>query len=322
MTHIPKFVLAFPCILLVFAVQVCAHEAPTLSQAPSLAAPAYPDSAEGLRSLLNHVLVVAKGESSQAELAALIKEMEVPHYEKWAVVTYGDERGERWAASYGKNIETDEKDLADKFTNLAKQAGAFFVQKVEEGSQSPGGFDADFVHNVKQSVDAFYAEWRPSANSQSLNADPIGYFLFIDGKFRWDKNIRFIKLQALPRTLKPPPAADTNQTRSSQSDSSGGPQHVLTAGVQGVSYPSCRYCPAAEFPKNLRKTYAEGTVALRVIVQPDGHATDIQVTKSAGPDFDKKAVEAVSTWLFHPALGPGGEPVPVHQAIEVSFHRY
>jgi TonB family protein len=322
MMHVPKFVLAFPCILLVFVVQVCGQQVDTPSQAPSLAEPAYPDSAEGLRSLLNHVLAVAKAENSGTELAGIIKEMEIPDYEKWAVATYGDERGERSAESYPKTLESDESDLAEKFGRCAKQNGAFFVQKVEEGSQSPGGFDSDFLHNVKQPADAFYAEWRPSASSQSPNADPIGYFLFIDGKFRWDTSIRFFKLQALPRTLKPPPAADTNQTRSRPPDSSLAAQRVFIPGAQGVSYPKCAYCPAAEYPKKLRKTNAEGTVLLKVIVQPDGRATDIQVVKSAGPDFDKQAIEAVSKWLFHPALGPNGEPVPVQQSIDVSFHTY
>jgi TonB family protein len=322
MTHIPKFVLAFACVLLVFALQVCAQEAPTPSQAPSLAVPAYTDSADGLRALLNHVLAVAKGGSSEAELAALIKEMEVPDYEKWAAVTYGDERGERWATSYGKNIETDEKDLADKFTHLATEDGAVSVQNVEEGSHSPGGFDADFIRNVKQSVDAFYAEWRPSANSQSQNADPIGYFLFIDGKFRWDKNIRFLKLETLPGTLKPPAVAGSYQISSRPPDSSAGAKRVFASGTHGAGYPACAYCPAAEYPKSLRKTNAEGTVSLKVTVQPNGHATDIVVTKSAGPDFDKKAIEAVGKWIFRPALGPDGKPVPVQQPIEVVFHQY
>jgi outer membrane biosynthesis protein TonB len=48
--------------------------------------------------------------------------------------------------------------------------------------------------------------------------------------------------------------------------------------------------------------------------------TDIEVEKSAGPDFDNKAIEAVSKWLFHPALDPNGDPVAVREAIEVSFH--
>ena len=60
-------------------------------------------------------------------------------------------------------------------------------------------------------------------------------------------------------------------------------------------------------------------MALQAIIQLNGHATDIQVVKSAGLGLDEKAVDAVRTWRFKPAIGPDGTPVPTIAPIEVNF---
>ena len=58
---------------------------------------------------------------------------------------------------------------------------------------------------------------------------------------------------------------------------------------------------------------------LQVVIQPDGHATNITVVKGPGLGLEEKAIEAVKTWRFKAALGPGGTPVATLVPIEVSF---
>ena len=58
------------------------------------------------------------------------------------------------------------------------------------------------------------------------------------------------------------------------------------------------------------------------MITADGRATDIHVAKGLGLGLDEKAVEAVRTWRFRPALGPDGKPASVRQTIEVTFHLY
>jgi TonB family protein len=60
-------------------------------------------------------------------------------------------------------------------------------------------------------------------------------------------------------------------------------------------------------------------VTLQVVVLPDGSATNIEVVKGVGLGLDEKAVEAVRTWKFKPALGPNGTPVATVVPVEVSF---
>ena len=90
-------------------------------------------------------------------------------------------------------------------------------------------------------------------------------------------------------------------------------------GVFGVGYPSCLYCPDPPYSDEARKAKFEGVVTLQAIIQLNGHATDIQVVKSAGLGLDEKAVDAVRTWRFKPAIGPDGTPVPTIAPIEVNF---
>lgn len=63
-------------------------------------------------------------------------------------------------------------------------------------------------------------------------------------------------------------------------------------------------------------------VNLIAIITADGKASDIHVVKGLGMGLDEKAIEAVRTWRFKPALGPDGRPAPVRQLIEVTFHLY
>ena len=62
----------------------------------------------------------------------------------------------------------------------------------------------------------------------------------------------------------------------------------------------------------------QGTVLLKVTIDVDGRAKDMQVIKGVGLGLDEKAVEAIGAWRFKPGE-LGGAPVPVQAQIEVNF---
>lgn len=97
---------------------------------------------------------------------------------------------------------------------------------------------------------------------------------------------------------------------------------IFNAGTGGYGYPSCLYCPRAEFSDEAMKAKYQGVVTLVALITADGRATDIQVVKGLGLGLDEKAIAAVRTWRFKPALGPNGRPATVRQTIEVSFHLF
>ncbi len=97
---------------------------------------------------------------------------------------------------------------------------------------------------------------------------------------------------------------------------------VPASGQAGYSYPACANCPAAPYDQRAVDHRYQGTVLLSVIVGADGRASNIVVLKALPYGLTAKAVEAVSSWKFKPALGPHGTPAPVRQTIEVTFHLY
>jgi TonB family protein len=96
-------------------------------------------------------------------------------------------------------------------------------------------------------------------------------------------------------------------------------QPVFHPGKDGVGYPNCLYCPEPQYSQEARDAKFQGIVVLQVIIQPDGHGTNIQVVKKAGLGLDERALEAVRSWTFKPALGPDGKPVATVTDIEVNF---
>jgi periplasmic protein TonB len=58
---------------------------------------------------------------------------------------------------------------------------------------------------------------------------------------------------------------------------------------------------------------------LMLTVGTDGVPRNVRVIRSLGMGLDEKAVEAVQTWKFEPAM-KDGQPVALELAVEVDFH--
>jgi len=89
----------------------------------------------------------------------------------------------------------------------------------------------------------------------------------------------------------------------------------------GVSAPKAVYAPDPEYSEEARKAKYQGTCVLWLVVGPDGHPRDIKVARTLGLGLDEKAIEAVKTWKFEPAM-KDGKPVAVQINVEVSFRLY
>jgi len=89
----------------------------------------------------------------------------------------------------------------------------------------------------------------------------------------------------------------------------------------GVSAPKAVYSPDPEYSEEARKAKYQGVCVLYVEVGPDGRTRNIHVMRTLGLGLDEKAIEAVKTWKFDPAM-KDGKPVTVAVNIEVTFHLY
>jgi TonB family protein len=86
----------------------------------------------------------------------------------------------------------------------------------------------------------------------------------------------------------------------------------------GASAPVLIYHPEPEYSEEARHAKLEGTVMLSLVVDENGKAQDIRVTKPLGHGLDEKAVEAVKKWRFKPGM-KDGKPVPVIASLEANF---
>jgi protein TonB len=90
----------------------------------------------------------------------------------------------------------------------------------------------------------------------------------------------------------------------------------------GISSPVAIYDPEPEFSDEARRAKYQGIVVLSVIVDAQGKPQNIHVVRALGMGLDEKAIEAVKTWKFKPAMKDGKTPVPVAVNVEVNFHLY
>jgi TonB family protein len=292
---------------------------PSGSVAPS--SYTYPDSTEGLRNLLQDVLAAAKA-GDRPKLLSLVNQMEIPNYEAWFTKTYGLERGESVAGFYGRNLDRNERDFQELFMEFATQDVEISARKVNDALEPGRRFEFGMLEDLQQPVDIFFASWKKNGSSSDSIGDPIGYFVFVDGAFRWNSTIRLLRIR---------PGGVPNIRRFQsfpQDQTAGGPNNPpggrksdgsFTFGPGPANLARCNYCPSPEYPKKARAEHAEGSVLLQVIVQLDGRATDIEVLKTPRPDFAEKAIEAVQKWRFTPAIGPKGDPVATTVPIEMTF---
>ena len=85
--------------------------------------------------------------------------------------------------------------------------------------------------------------------------------------------------------------------------------------------PRAIYSPGPHYSKKARKEKVQGTVVLWAIVDREGRAKVIRVSRSVGSGLDEEAIKAVSKWKFEPGTS-GGVPVPVQINVEVNFRLY
>lgn len=168
------------CFFVTFPLQVREQQLP-----PTIAAISYPNNDEGLRQLLNNMLVTTKKHDLE-HLQSMIREMEIPDYESWFTKNFGQEKGESWAEPYGRWLTRSEKDFEELMTKLANMEGQFVVEKIDT-AKTYDLFDGP--------LDGYIARWKDPAAPKGKELVTIADFFFVEGKFRWDSNGRYFPFQ-------------------------------------------------------------------------------------------------------------------------------
>ena len=88
--------------------------------------------------------------------------------------------------------------------------------------------------------------------------------------------------------------------------------------ADGVTPPRVLQKVDVQYTEEARRDKISGTVQLSFVVQEDGMAHDINVTKSLDPGLDRNAATALEQWHFAPGT-LNGEPVAVRAVVEVNY---
>ncbi len=163
---------------------IAAQQVPSTSSHASTT-DAYPNKSEGLRQLLDNMLLVAK-KDDLARLQSMIRETEIPNYESWFTTMFGRESGESWAEPYGRWLAKNEKEFQELMVRLAHMDGEFVVEKGGAMRKS------DLLNNP---LDGYRADWRTPRTSKGGEVVHIADFFFIEGKFRWDSTVEYFPFQ-------------------------------------------------------------------------------------------------------------------------------
>ena len=68
----------------------------------------------------------------------------------------------------------------------------------------------------------------------------------------------------------------------------------------GVKPPTLAYKVEPEYSEEARAAKLQGTVLLKVVIDVDGLAKDIEVVNGQGLGLDEQAVAAIMRWKFNP----------------------
>jgi TonB family protein len=98
-----------------------------------------------------------------------------------------------------------------------------------------------------------------------------------------------------------------------QGDRYGGPY------ANAVTRPACAYCPDPQYTDEAREAKLQGTVAVEVLISPDGRAARMRLVRGIGMGLDERALETIRTWKFIPARDAARRPIPTWITVEVLF---
>jgi TonB family protein len=144
----------------------------------------YPNTPDGLHQLLDDLLLAARNDD-QTKLRSQIAEMEIPNYENWFASTFGQEKGQRLAGTYGESLQATEMQFEMLCTELAKQKGEIAIEKVDTIKRYGA---------LAGPLDEYMANWKKTDDSAGPDSQSIGVFYFLDGKFRANGSLHDVRI--------------------------------------------------------------------------------------------------------------------------------
>jgi TonB family protein len=289
-SHFLKFTFILLAISLSAPRSVRPQEKTASAQDEPVAASAYANSTEGLRQLLQDVRAAARS-GDEHKVRTFLKNMEIPDCEAWLHKIYESDKADSWMGLCdAKTLGPSEKSMQDLFAGLAKDEGEVSTRKVNDNPEPGKGMEWGWLQAIRQPLDIYFANWKPSHGPKDSKGEPIGYFMFIDGRFRWESSIQFVKPRI--RTAKLVRAK-------------------LAKKVDPV------------YPPEAASQHVSGTARVYYVIGGDGAVYNAHAISGEGlsndPSLRKAAEEAVIQWRYQPAT-MDGKPIQTNAVtVDITF---
>jgi TonB family protein len=272
----------------------------------------YPNTPDGLQEFLSDLRAVAKS-GDQAKVDSMIKQTEIPEYRNWFCSVYIPGSGLSWANPYGNNLAQNEMSFKALWEGLARDDGEIQVRKLIDKPGGDRGMEWGMLHNSRTPLDMYYASWK---SAKGAPGERIGYFFYIDGVFRWDSLVSFMKISPAPK--KDTPLAPSSVPMSTQipvQQESQPPTPVRVSQGLSQSMVVSRIYPM--YPKDSKDKGVQGPVKMRAIINQAGEVAKLELI-DGDPLLAPAAMDAIRQWKYRPYV-LNGNPVEVETTITFNF---
>ena len=226
-------------------------------------------------------ILEATSKGDQQTVASLLKSTEVPDCDAWLHRMYKSDSADSWMSLCDpKALNSQEKSMQELFAGFARQGGEFSTRKVNDNPRGgEGGFESGMVHGGKEPLELYFASWKAPGQSKEAEGEPIGYFYYLEGGFRWDSLVSFPKFKISNANIVPA---------------------RLIKKVQPI------------YPADAAARNITGTVRVYYVIGGDGVVYNAHALSGDGLSEDsslrKAAEEAVLQWRYQPAT-MNGKPI-------------
>jgi len=264
------------------------------ANAPCLEAQAnspYTDTTADFQRFLEDILDATK-KGDKPRVVALLKSTEVPNCDAWLHRMYKSDSADSWMSLCDSTtLRSKQKSMEELFRTFAKEGGEFSTRKVNDHPQGgEGGLESGLVHGGREPLEVYFASWKSPNQAKEAKGEPIGYFYFLDGGFRWDSLVSFPKIK-----------------------------------ISNAKFVPAKLIKKVEpaYPREAAAQHITGTVRVYYVIGGDGAVYNAHALSGDGlsedPSLRKAAEDAVLQWRYQPAT-MDGKPIQTNAVtVDLTF---
>jgi TonB family protein len=256
--------------------------------APAQPSATYPDTAEGLKSLLSDIFAAMRA-NDDAKASSFLAELAIPDDAGWFAKMFGAAEAARLDAKYGELQPHAAEGLSRLYAAALKSS---HTEVAVQALQKESTTNLRVIHAALEAmIEPGQIYSASGSNPKDQNPVALGSFVYVDAGFR------LLNLQVL------------------QALSTAPPMRIRVGGNVTAAKLVNQVQPV--YPHEAVANHLHGTVRLHVIIAVDGTPQEVTVL-SGDPLLATSAVDAVRRWRYQQTM-LNGTPVEVDTVIDVVF---